>query len=187
MLDNYEHNIIAESVQRCAELDQMRKHIGEQINKLFKHKRPVIIVFREKHEHAKFACLNRNELELVCLEKLWKRYHMGYYCDFDDNSQPPNLPPISKIDIKTMPDGITKDAAIQEWEHYESAISWDKKTNERLKLVKTSLHERDGVIAFSILRECRDNEYEGLDIEPAIKIENLSRIDLLTEKPDWLV
>lgn len=164
----------------------MRKYINKQIDKLFEHGRPVIIVFREKHSDIIFACLNRNELEDVCLGKLWERYHMGYYCDFGDNSQPPNPPPISKNDIEAMSDGITKNAAIQEWEHYEAAIAWGKKENEQLKLVETSLRDKDGITAFAILRNCRDGEYEGFEVESATAIENPPEVDLLNVKPDWV-
>lgn len=164
----------------------MRKYISRQIDKLFELGRPVIIVFREKHSDIKFACLNRNELEHICLDKLWERYHMGYYCDFGDDSQPPNPPPVSKDFIETLPDGVIKDAAVQEWKSYEAKISWSKEENEQLKLVETSLRERDGTTAFAILRDHEDGEYEGFEVELATEIENPPKVDLLKVKPDWV-
>ena len=162
----------------------MNKLINKRIDRLFESKRPVIIVFREKHADVKFACLNRNELECVCLSTLWERYHMGYYCDFGDtDSHTPNMPPISKSDINTMPSGITKNAANQEWEHYEAELSAQKETTHQLKLIETALRERDGTIAFAILKNHSGGEYEGFEVESSNKIENLPQTDLLNIKP----
>lgn len=164
-------------------VDGLRKLNSKRIDKLFDPKRPVILVFKEKHTDIKFVCLHRDELEYICLATLWERYHLGYYCDFAD-SYTPILPPIPKNDIDTMPNGITKKAAITEWKHYEKELIYQKETKNILRLVKVALTDRDGIIAFAILQDCSSGEYEGFKAEPSQRIENLPQIDLFDIKPE---
>ena len=62
------------------DLDRIREFYGKRIDRLFEEPgRPVTVVFREKHGDDQSACLNRDELERVCLTKLWSRYHIDYF------------------------------------------------------------------------------------------------------------
>lgn len=165
-----------------------RKRIGERIDKLFElspthrsKRRPVIVVFREKHADAKFACLDRGDLERVCLSVLWDRFHAGYY-EVDPEPAPP---PISREEVDAMPDGGIKTAAIEEWKQYDRERSWHRETAERMELVAAALRERDGAAAFAVLEACSGGEYEGFEAEPAQKIEDPPRVDLLSVKPPW--
>jgi len=169
------------------DIDRIR-NVGERIDKLFElspphrsKRRPVIVVFREKHADAKFACLDRSELERVCLSALWDRFHMGYY----EVDPEPVVPAISREDVDAMPDGGIKTAATEEWKQYDRARSWHRETTERMELVAAALRHRDGTTAFAVLEACSGGEYEGFEVEPAQKIEDPPRVDLLSVKPPW--
>lgn len=165
------------------DLDLDRMFYGKQIDRLFEESgRPVVVVFREKHADDQSACLNRDELERVCLTKLWIRYHMGYFCV----SPKPRLPPLSKDVVNAMRDGETKKGATDEWAYYVRECARHEDEIEQLKTIEAALRARDGTLAFSVLQSRSDGEYEGFDVEPARKIDDAPAGDLLSVKPDWV-
>lgn len=167
------------------DIDGMRKFYGRRIDGLFGAAgRPVVVAFREKHGDGRYACLDRGELEAVCLEKLWERYHMGYYGNADDEGDPPAPPPIPKADIPAMPEGLTRSAAAQEWRQHEASLSRRRAEAEELEAVTAALRGRDGTLAFAVLQSRGDAEYEGFDVEPGAEIGGPPAGDLLSTK-DW--
>ncbi len=170
------------------DLDRMREYHGRRIDRLFGETpgRPVVVVFREKHADDRSACLDRAELEQVCLKKLWERYHMGHYCDFGDPDpdSEPMRPPIPKADVYAMQDGETRSGATEDWRQYDAAVSNRRESAELLETVKAALSGRDGTIAFAMLQACNCGEYEGFEIESARSADGPPAGDLLGVKPD---
>ncbi len=168
-------------------LDRVREFNGKRIGRLFGEPgRPVVVVFREKHADDKYACLDRDELERVCLKKLWERYHTGHYCDFGDPNPEPVPPPIPKDEVFALPDGETKRGATEDWRSYAAAVSGRSESAELLGMVEAALRGRDGTIAFAVLQSCRCGEYEGFEVESARNAEDTPAGDLLSVKPDWV-
>lgn len=168
------------------DLDRMREFHGRRIDRLFGEEpgRPVIVVFREKHADDTTACLDRDELERVCLNKLWERYHTGHYCDFGDTDPEPSRPPIPKDEVGALPDGETKRGATEDWRRYEASLSHRRESAKLLGTVEAALRGRDGTIAFAVLR--RGGEYEGFEVGSARKAAAPPDGDLLDVKPDWV-
>lgn len=163
---------------------QMQEFYGKRIDRLFTEPgRPVFVVFREKHEYNKSICLNRDELERVCLTKLWNNYHMDYY--WADSK--PTIPPIPKDEIDAMPDGETKSGALEEWASFSHRCDSHERSTEQLEVVETALRDRDGTLAFAVLqiRGDAEHEYEGFDVGPTM-IEDPPAGDLLSVKPEWM-
>lgn len=156
------------------------EYYNKLIDSLFESGRPVIVVFREKHGDHLLACLDRCELEQVCLYALWERYHLGY---FIVNSKP-TLPPIPKDKIDAMPDGETKSGAVEEWKCYDRECSWHKDASRQLETVETALRDRDGTSAFAVLRARSDREYEYFGFEIGEKVDGPPEVDLLNIEPD---
>ena len=159
------------------ELDRIREFYDKQIDRLFEEPgRPVVVVFRERHGDDQSVCLNRDELDRVCLAKLWARYHGGYF----DVSPIPALPPISKDVVDAMRDGETKKGATDEWAYYVRECRSHDDAIGQLETVTAALRDRDGTLAFAALQVRDIGEFE-----PATKIWDPPAGDLLSVKPNW--
>lgn len=162
----------------------MRHFYGKDIDSLFeKPCLPVIVVFNEKHCEDRHVCLDAKQLRLVCLTKLWVRYHAHYY--FVELK--PSLPPIPKSGLvwDNMPEGITKSGVVDDWEYYQTSLSRYESSVEQIEMIKTALRDQDGTIAFAVLKACSDNEYEGFEVEKTCGTRSLCAVDLLEVKPIW--
>ena len=165
------------------DLDRIREFYGKRIDRLFEEPgRPVTVVFREKHGDDQSACLNRDELERVCLTKLWSRYHIDYF----DVGLKPTPPPIPKDAVDAMIDGGIKRCAVDEWACYDREHGQHEDAIKQLEMVKAALRDRDGTLAFAVLQARDNGEYESFDVEPATKIWDAPTGDLLSVKPDWV-
>ncbi len=149
---------------------------------LFQHGKSVVMIVREKHSDTHYVLANIDEFKHLCLLLLWERYHLGYYAT---DSIPPK-PPISKKAIESWTDSSAKRSMVGEWERYEDIIRRNDRYIRILELAEEALRNHDGMIAYTVLKECCDHEYEGLEIIEPSKPNRIPQDDLVGKRPYWL-
>lgn len=160
--------------------NELRNDVSKRIDKLFESGRPVLIIFRDKHEDHHSICLNRNELEMECLEWVWLRYHDDYY----DVIPEPTKPIITQEQSSAMPNCEAKQGALRDLLNYRTELYEHTETAYWGEMVNIALKNRDGVTAFAVLESHSDHQYNGFEIKKSEVIRNLPNVDLLEVRPE---
>ncbi|GAG23330.1 unnamed protein product [marine sediment metagenome] len=142
----------------------------------------VVIALREKHSDAHFACHTLEEFSNAILEILWRRFHEGYWYY---KPEKPKKASISLDETKKLPDGPTKDAAIQEHSDYKRCLEEYDREKEEFNDIKEALETRNIWLALGVLEYRSDYEYEGIVVRQTTPVK-LPNGNLLKIKPKYL-
>lgn len=159
---------------------KLRTTTDKRIDQLFESRRPVLIIFGDKHENHYSVCLNRDELEVACLDQVWIKYHDNYYGVIPE----PMKPTIAQGQIDSMPNCEAKQGALRDWLNYKTELYGHRETTYWGEIINIALHNRDGVMAFAILEAHNDYQYEGFEVKESKGMRNLPNVDLLAVRPE---
>jgi hypothetical protein len=122
-----------------------------------------VLVCHEKHEKRYFVTANDEDLFKHALDILRGRLMSDWYCAPEAKPEPLDY---IKDDVQAMPKSFQEqayeklrkfDREMREWE-LDTAL-WTK--------IQEACSNADGRLAWSVLRELNDHEYERVSLEPA--------------------
>lgn len=124
---------------------------------------PSLLVLHEKHGDIYFHIPDEARLLVVALDILEKRDRAGYW--YYEPDGPPKPPELSAGDIAKLPDGKTKDFALNAIREYNLVKRGYDNDVENVAARKKAIAEKNGRAAWQVLREHRDGEYQRVSLE----------------------
>jgi hypothetical protein len=124
-----------------------------------------IIVFKEKHGDRYFRFDTLAAVQATALSVLKDRVDVGYIY------KPNPVDPIgfTEEDIKNYPDAL-KVEAYTKFRNYVRQKEWFDIVNEDYNLSKYALFNNDGKVAWNVIRNRQDYEYESYYLENFEKV-----------------
>lgn len=128
-----------------------------------------ILIFQEKHGTRYFDGTTDKARYAAALYILKQRFEEGWW--YGEEEKVPSLE--GTIDdtgltiqqIEDLPDGKIKKEALEAVKSLKRSIRYAKEHNYQLKLIKKALDESNGRLAYSVLRDRSDHEYERMEVE----------------------
>lgn len=126
-----------------------------------------LIVFREKHGKRYFAAFDEPMLHKVALKMLKERFHEGYIDDPGPlekyhGCEKPYEP--TGAEIEALPEQLQAAAKATRRRYRERRATWQDEHERYVQALK-ALRDNDGTVAFEVLQERQDYEYEGYTFE----------------------
>jgi hypothetical protein len=125
---------------------------------------PSLLVLHEKHGDLYFHVPNEAALFKVALDIVEKRLRAGHWY-LDPKDYEPKAPSVSKEQADALPDGPVKKAALQELSGHVRAVKEYRWIKEGWELIHKAVKEKDGRLAWKVLRDHSDGEYQRVTVE----------------------
>ncbi len=135
----------------------MKRYLAAQANRY-------VLVAQEKHGTRYFDATTEEAAHKSALALLAERFKLKWYYGPGDAPKPPQGLP-SADEIKAMPEGKLKHAALQMLNGYRRDCRDYEQAVEDYKDIQAAIKAKDGAKALKILRD-RDGEYESVRLEP---------------------
>lgn len=127
-----------------------------------------MVVCKEKHGTRYYVVESEEELFRLSLNILRGRFKSGYF--YHEPQGRPSPPDFKADDIPGMPASL-RDPATRQWGRYTTDLrDWEQATAQWARVNKAA-SEADGPLAWEVLRERSDHEYESVTLEPAEGLE----------------
>ena len=124
---------------------------------------PMLLVFKEKHGERYFNVPNDDALFAACLKVVTERLKDGYWYNEPDGVVP-QAPDFTKDQVASMPESMRSDA-YKKLRAYDQALSsFNEEIADHAK-IKKAVDEKNGRLAWGIIRDRGRYEYEGYDLE----------------------
>lgn len=133
--------------------------------------RPSVLVCHEKHGQLYYHAPNDAALCRAALSILRMRLEAGHWYNDPTDELPPN-PNMTDEQIAALPAGPIRDTAIREVARYRSAVREQGDAIEMFADIKKAIEENNGKLAWRILRDRSDYEYERVSIEQLLEVED---------------
>ena len=124
--------------------------------------RPSVLVCDEKHGNRYLPAKDDAEMFRSALKVLGERLKDGYWYTKPDGKAP-EKPDVDESEIGNLPVSLQATDR-QLWKRYEAAIDARKEELAEYAAIERAVSERDGELAWRILRSRRDYQYEGVMI-----------------------
>lgn len=127
-----------------------------------------VVVCKEKHGTRYYVVESEKELFRLSLNVLRGRLKSGHF--YHEPPGRPAPPDFRAEDIPGMPASL-REAATRQWGRYTTDMrDWERSVDQWTK-VNRAASEADGSLAWEVLRERSDHEYESVALEPAEGLE----------------
>lgn len=123
-------------------------------------KYPSLLVLHEKHGEVYFNIKNEEELYKVALAVLKFRYNSGYYYQ---EPKKPEHPGFDSNDIDKLPNQLKADAN-RKYFSYTRDLRLYEQEWERYQFLQEGIKNNNGQLAWKLLREFSDGEYERVEL-----------------------
>lgn len=117
-----------------------------------------IAEFKEKHGTFYFVVLTSEELDAVCLYMLGMRNNQGWYRQPEPIAKE-NIPSYSLAEAELLK-SPAKEAALQQIKYYQRRLDDNSQDQESWERIQTALQTKNGQLAYDVLAERSDYEYE---------------------------
>jgi|SRR5271155_698784 len=126
--------------------------------------KPMLLVFKEKHGRRHFHVIDDKALLRAALHVLTERHKEGYWYPKPETSEKPHPPDVAEADIEKLPTSLRETAkeALRNFQDWLAA--YEKEVSKYADIVK-AVATKDGRAAWTILRDRRNYEYEGFELE----------------------
>jgi hypothetical protein len=123
---------------------------------------PCVLIAKEKHGTVYMDALTAEGLYASCLALLKFRRKEEYYY----TPELPKKPSLTAEQAFTLPEGPVRNAANAEFNRYKRAMDDYHQQLEFVTGVDEAIKNEDGLLAYILLKERGDAEYEEIDLEP---------------------
>jgi 5-hydroxyisourate hydrolase-like protein (transthyretin family) len=130
---------------------------------------PVILKFKEKHGDRHYVPKTPDEVYRIFLEVLEDRNDQGWYSWYKDMKNDTPKPKYTRSEVNGLPESMekVKPTLIKEIENWEAAEKVTKEFHELGAKIAKAIADKDGRLAYEIIENNREGEYEGFEfIEP---------------------
>ncbi len=122
--------------------------------------KPGILVCYEKHGNSFHWALTAQQAADASLEILRERYDSGWYYRPEEDKTEPQM---VLEDIKKLPEGSIRAAAMREFNSWKSSRRWNEDLRVQYDWIEATLENDDGKSAYSILLDRSEGEYERIE------------------------
>lgn len=122
------------------------------------------MVLHEKHGELHFHIPDEATLFRVALDIVAKRLKAGHWY-IDPKDYVPKDPGMTKEQAEALPEGPIKRAALQEVVSYQRRLSEYHGFKESWDDIQKAVKEKDGKLAWRVLRDYSDGEYQRVSLE----------------------
>jgi hypothetical protein len=133
--------------------------------------RPSVLVCHQKHGDIYYNAPDDAALCKAALSILKERLEDGYWYNDPADELPAN-PNMTDEQIDALPAGRIRDTARQEMTNYHVAVQEQGDAISMWKDIHRAIEENNGKLAWRILRDRRDYEYERCSIEQLQEVED---------------
>jgi hypothetical protein len=123
---------------------------------------PKLLILHEKHVTWHFLVKNDEDLFRVALSVVRGRQKQGWW--YGKPAEKPTNPGFTSEDVKKLPDSLRAEAQ-RKLRNYEQALDRWHDDNQLHLDIRKCLAENDGRLAWQILRDRSDGEYERVQID----------------------
>jgi hypothetical protein len=120
-----------------------------------------VLVFTEKHRTRYFDASTDELLESACLKILRERNELGYYYEPDA----PRQEKVTEEDVEAASNDYLKKVAKAQLGRYQMELRRFQQEIDEYHMIKSTLDNNDGKLAYQILQGREDYEYEGMRLE----------------------
>jgi hypothetical protein len=131
---------------------------------------PMLLIFKEKHGDRYFHVPNDKTLFRVALYVLTERYKQGYWYPKPSDQDKPTPPDINEAGIAKLPQSL-QGTAKKNLQEYKRALAEYTDLVSEYEGIKKTVDTENGRAAWILLRNRRDAEYEGFDLETYEEVE----------------
>jgi len=146
-----------------------------------------ILVFKEKHGDHYFDASSLDAFLLSCLITVKRRLEEGCFYNtwsFDEVKKPD----LSEDFILSLPASETKKNLRKAWDEYRESIKETQENNDLVELAELAVETNDPYLAWRVLNERKEGQYEGFSIERMISPLGIQHIQKrLKMKPSFTV
>ncbi len=129
---------------------------------------PSLLVCHEKHGNAYFYVPDEAALFEAALKILEGRHKAGYFYADPESGRPAD-PGVTRAQVEAMGQGHVRQEALKALQRHDDDVRWWKHLKEQWAEIQRALKERDGRLAWRLLRERSDHEYENVSVERLCK------------------
>lgn len=133
--------------------------------------RPSVLVCHEKHGDLYYHVPNDQALCRAALSILRERLEAGHWYN-DPKDELPADPNLTPEQIEALPAGPIRETAKREVASYQRAVREQGDAIEMWKNIHRAIEENNGKLAWTILRDRSDWEYERVSIETLQEVED---------------
>ena len=126
--------------------------------------RPSLLVLHEKHGDLYFHVPDEEALFKVALDIVAKRLRAGHWY-LDPKDYEPKPPSVTKEQAEALPEGPVRKAALDELSSHARQVSEYRWIKEGWDTIHKAVEEKDGRLAWRVLRDHSDGEYQRVSIE----------------------
>ena len=119
-----------------------------------------ILVFEEKHGTRYFAAKTKEQLFAACLMILKQRNEQGWY---PAPSRKPDRPDFDEESIPNLPESM-QETAKKKYQSYKTNLRYYEGYRYTKELVEKAVAENNGALAYEILEDRSDGEYERMQV-----------------------
>jgi hypothetical protein len=125
---------------------------------------PVVLILHEKHGGLHFHIPDEPTLFKVALDIVIKRLKAGHWY-LDPKDYVPENPGMTKEQAEALPPGPIRNSAVSAVSSYKNALSQHSWILEGWENVQKAVKEKDGRLAWRVLRDHSDGEYQRVSLE----------------------
>jgi hypothetical protein len=129
----------------------------------------IIFTFKEKHGSYTVSAFTKKQFCEIVLKKITERNDYGWY-NIGEKPESPYDDEFIK-NIKNLPTDLQKTVSLK-INHYRQELREYEFSYQTLMDIKTSIKEKNGLLAYKCLLSHRDNEYENFEIQVFSKEKN---------------
>lgn len=125
-------------------------------------KQPMLLVFKEKHGERYFYIPDDAALFGACLKVVTERLEQDWYPEPD--GVVPKAPDFTREQIATLPESMRAEATAKLRAYDRDVEAFNEELADFAK-IKKAVDEKNGRLAWGIIRDRARAEYEGYDLE----------------------
>lgn len=125
---------------------------------------PSLLICHEKHGDLHFHVPDEDAVFHTALDIVTKRLKAGHWYVNPKDYEPKN-PGMTKEQAEALPEGPIRKAALQEIASHQRQIREYEGFKESWDAIHKAISEKDGRLAWQVLRDYSDGEYQRVSIE----------------------
>lgn len=125
---------------------------------------PMVLILHEKHGELHFHVPDESALFKIALDIVDKRLRAGHWY-LDPKDYEPKNPGMTKEQAEALPEGPIRKAALDEIGRHQRQLNEYRWIKEGWETIQKAVKEKDGRLAWRVLRDHSDGEYQRATLE----------------------
>lgn len=125
---------------------------------------PCLMVLHEKHGDRYIHLKGEVDLYKAALAVLKERYRQDWYFNPHEETFERGAPDYTMLDVAKMPKSLQPEATVR----LRRYAAWKKRHDQDVQMfadIQKAVRDKDGKLAWRVLTDCDDGEYERVSLE----------------------